>query len=291
MPPKFAKPLTNNEIIADTLGRAPDVTVASSDGCLELSRWRQFVGDYTLPALADPVYVVHLAGTSVQTWDKKAWSQALSIPGCTTIVPASCSTGWLVNGELDTVTLNLSLRHLKGTPAEEQFKRMRFAFSDPLSVELTKQIVAELYSPPSDDRKAYITQLVDTLKVHLLRGHPSTDIPVNVFAANRIHQVISMILNHPEKMFSIEALAEAAGVTEAHFCRIFKQGTGLSPHRFILKAKLERAQYLLSQSSLSINTIADQLGFASQSHFSRAFRSFAGCTPSEHRSRLGTLIQ
>ena len=52
-----------------------------------------------------------------------------------------------------------------------------------------------------------------------------------------------------------------------------------------MKARLDRAQQLLVQTEMNLAGVAESLGFTSQSHFSRAFRSYAGCTPSDYRQR------
>ncbi|MGW8204991.1 hypothetical protein ACWGM0_20915 (plasmid) [Sphingomonas bisphenolicum] len=101
-------------IIADTLKREPEVKLASSDGAWRFSRWRQFVGSYTLPALPDPMFVVQLAGkTNVRTWERDGWSETASYPGAATIVPATMATRWLVDGELDVVTLSIDSGDLR----------------------------------------------------------------------------------------------------------------------------------------------------------------------------------
>ena len=57
-----------------------------------------------------------------------------------------------------------------------------------------------------------------------------------------------------------------------------------------MKARFERAKDLLAQSGLPLGAIADQLGFGSQSHFTRAFHTAVGVTPSEFRRHaLGRL--
>jgi AraC family transcriptional regulator len=102
---------------------------------------------------------------------------------------------------------------------------------------------------------------------------------------------MNAILQRPEGEHSIEELAAQAGVTPTHFCRIFKKATGVSPHQYVMKARLNRAQHMLEQSEASMATIADSLGFTSQSHFTRAFRQFAGETPSDFRRRGRETIQ
>ena len=278
---------TNEAIISDALGRGADLEIGSRAEGWRLSRWRQFVGSYDLPALPDPTFVVHIAGKpKVKTWERDNWSESSSIPGCATIIPAGQATGWLVDGELDVVTLSISSQELQAAPARDQFKRMRFAFTDPLGVALTRQVLAELYAPQTDERTVYVGALVNALKAHMLRGPVSANaasFPTADFSAYRIHHVMNAILTKPEADHSLEVMAADAGLTPSHFCRVFKKATGITPHQYVMKARLDRAQEMLGSSELSIATIADQLGFTSQSHFTRAFRQYTGQTPSGWR--------
>lgn len=280
---------SNEQIISDVLGRSADIEIGCDHAGWRLSRWRQFVGAYNLPALPDPTFVVHIAGKPrVKTWDRDSWSEATSIPGCATIVPAGQETGWLVDGELDVVTLSIASRDLRSVPLRDQFKRLRFAFADPLGVALTRQILAELYAPQNPERTVYVTALTDALKAHMLRGPnsgPGTSFPTSDFAGYRIHHIMNSVLQKPEAEHSLEMMAADAGLTPSHFCRVFKKATGISPHQYVMKARLDRAQDLLSSSDLSIAAIAEAMGFTSQSHFTRAFRAYSGQTPSSWRAR------
>lgn len=276
-------------IIADTLKRGPEVKLESSDGRWRFSRWRQFVGSYCLPALPDPLFVVQLAGkTNVRTWDRDGWSDATSFPGAATIVPASMTTKWLVDGELDVVTLSVDADDLRSASVIDQFSRMRFAFNDPLGAALARQILAELYSPSTGARDIYVAALIDALKAHMLRGPvkaATQEFPVSAFSSYRIHHVMNAIRERPEAEHGLEEMAAQIGITPSHLCRVFKKATGVSPHQFVLKTRLERAQEMLGQSEVSMNLIAEFLGFASQSSFNRAFRKMTGETPSSFRKR------
>jgi AraC family transcriptional regulator len=278
---------SNEELISDTLGRAPDVELISEADGWRLCRWRQFVGAYKLPALPDPIFTVHIAGKAdVKTWESNAWSEMSSSPGCATVVPFGMPTRWLVDGELDVITLSISTLQLKAAAFPDQFKRMRFAFADPLGVALSRQVLAELYAPAAPERDAYVTALVNALKAHILRGSTTagtSDIPTAGFSAYRLHQIIKVVLDHPEGTYTLQDMANDAGVTPSHFCRVFRKATGVSPHQYVMKAKLDRAKQMLSQSPMHLSTMAECLGFASQSHFTRAFRQFTGKTPSEFR--------
>jgi AraC family transcriptional regulator len=280
----------NKAIICDVLGRAPDMEMGSVGDGWSLCRWRQFVGSYTLPALPDPIFTVHIAGKpQVKTWDRDGWTETSSIPGCASIIPSGMPTGWLVDGELDVVTLSMTSDVLKQATHTDQFNKMRFAFADPLGVALTRQILSELYAPHAEERAAYVAAMVNALKAHILTGPPAhghpVDIPTSDFSAYRLHKIMNAVLSRPEQDHSLEAMAAVAGVTPSHFCRVFKRATGISPHQYVMKARLDRAQQILVQTDMHLAGIADALGFTSQSHFSRAFRAYAGCAPSEYRQR------
>lgn len=280
----------NKAIICDVLGRNPDVEMGSLGDGWSLCRWRQFVGSYTLPALPQPIFTVHVAGKpQVKTWDRDGWTEASSIPGCATIVPAGMPTGWLVDGELDVVTLSMSSDVLAGQPYAEQFNKMRFAFADPLGVALTRQILSELYAPQPQERTAYVAAMINALKAHILSGPPAhgnpADIPVSDFSAYRLHKIMNAVLADPAGEHSLEAMATVAGVTPPHFCRLFKKATGISPHQYVMKARLDRAQHMLVQTDLSLAIVSEEAGFASQSHFSRAFRAWFGLAPSVYRQQ------
>ena len=285
----------NETIICDVIGRAPDLQLKGEDEGWQLSRWRQFVGSYKLPALPNPMFVIEIAGKSgVRIWESPGWSEKISYPGAASIVPAGHKTGWLVDGELDVVTLSLSPTVLGDAAAAGRFKRLQFAFSDPLALALTRRVLGELYAPQTPERDLYIDILMKALNAHLVRGPLVTvanEIPTSDSFAFRVHQVMNTILQHPGDPHTVESLAAQASVTPSHFCRIFKRATGVSPHQYVMKTRFDRAQQLLLQSDTRIALIAESLGFTSQSHFSRAFRRITGQTPAEFRQRGRALLQ
>jgi len=78
-------------------------------------------------------------------------------------------------------------------------------------------------------------------------------------------------------------LSSVAGLSQAYFCRAFKASTGLAPHQWQLEARLRRARHLLLASRMSIAEIALDVGFADQSHFTRAFTRAVGTSPGAWR--------
>ncbi len=82
-------------------------------------------------------------------------------------------------------------------------------------------------------------------------------------------------------------LAELAGLARTsvrHFCRAFRASTGYSPHQYLLHQRVERAKTLLAQGKMPLCDIAQSVGFADQSQFTRTFRRHAGITPAAYRA-------
>ena len=78
---------------------------------------------------------------------------------------------------------------------------------------------------------------------------------------------------------SLAELASTVGLSPEHFCRAFRQSTGLPPHRWLAVRRIEEAQTLLLDLSLSLTDVAQMVGYAGQSAFGAAFRRATGWTP------------
>jgi AraC family transcriptional regulator len=85
---------------------------------------------------------------------------------------------------------------------------------------------------------------------------------------------------------SLSQLAACAGLSQTHFCRAFKQSTGVPPHRYILNRRIAHAKNLMANPALSLTEIALDSGFGSSSQFATMFRRIDGRSPSEFRRSL-----
>ncbi|HWG11227.1 MAG TPA: AraC family transcriptional regulator [Rhodanobacteraceae bacterium] len=85
---------------------------------------------------------------------------------------------------------------------------------------------------------------------------------------------------------SLSDLALECGLSVSHFARAFRQATGLPPHRWLLRHRIERSQELLRDRSRSLSEVALACGFADQSHFTRVFSGATGVSPGMWRRSL-----
>ena len=101
----------------------------------------------------------------------------------------------------------------------------------------------------------------------------------------RLARVIDTILEHPEKPHTLETLADVANMSRSTFIRHFEQCFGRTPMEYVRDVRLRRGAQLLQTSGQSVDGVAGKVGFASRSHFSRAFQEQFGCSPKEFRSQ------
>jgi AraC family transcriptional regulator len=132
-------------------------------------------------------------------------------------------------------------------------------------------------------------QLTELLATRLMAAHtgaPTTFQPVmGGLAPTVLRRAIERLRSDSDAGVSLATLASDAGLSRFHFCRAFKESTGLSPHAWLRQHRLEQAMNMLRDTDASIALVAAELGYASQTAFAAAFRRLTGETPSDWRRR------
>lgn len=83
---------------------------------------------------------------------------------------------------------------------------------------------------------------------------------------------------------SLDDVAGEAGVSSAHFSRVFKKVMGLTYQEYLNSRRITKAQHLLRTSAMTATEIALAVGFADATGFGRIFKKLTGRTPSEYRN-------
>jgi AraC-like DNA-binding protein len=101
--------------------------------------------------------------------------------------------------------------------------------------------------------------------------------------ASDIDKLCERIIRNPEAAYKVSAMAAEMCICKDHFTRLFKNLKGVSPQAYVVRARIERAGTLLSNSNLTISEIADQLNYSSVNFFIRQFKQETGITPVRFR--------
>jgi AraC family transcriptional regulator len=102
----------------------------------------------------------------------------------------------------------------------------------------------------------------------------------------RLRKIEDYVRGHLAESIQIEALAELAELSPFHFARVFKQATGMTPHQFVTRERMLRAQQLIRETARSLIDIALEVGYTSPSHFAQVFRREVGMVPTQFRHAL-----
>jgi len=101
----------------------------------------------------------------------------------------------------------------------------------------------------------------------------------------RLHKIVELLRKDPARDYSLDSLADAAGMSRTVFHRLFTQTYGSSPLALLRELRLKRAEELLVQTDMPIKTITARLGYRSRSHFWKLFRDVHGVDPEQFRQQ------
>lgn len=101
----------------------------------------------------------------------------------------------------------------------------------------------------------------------------------------RLKRVLDYIEAKLDEDLSLLVLANVVGMNLYYFARLFKQSTGLSPHRYVLERRITRAKQLLHTPEMTVLEAGVRTGFGDQGNFTKVFRRFVGVTPTKFRAQ------
>lgn len=198
--------------------------------------------------------------------------------------PATVLVDIVLRGELDGVDLATTLR--------ERF-RIPFVFvtshADPATVERAREARPAGYLvKPFLPEEVYAATAVALMHYDASAAYPTGWAAGGVaLSPRRLQRVADHVRSHLGDEIPVQALAEMTGMSVFSFSRLFKAAAGVSPHQYILRARVEEAQRLLRKTSMSVGRIALEVGFQSPSHFTVMFQRHTGLRPVAFRNAQG----
>jgi AraC family transcriptional regulator len=126
------------------------------------------------------------------------------------------------------------------------------------------------------------SQLAIHLWRHYRSGRKGVAGPARM-ARHKLRHVTTHIEDNLAEDLRVEVLAAVAGMNRFHFAHAFREATGVPPHRYVIRCRLDRAKLLLRETALSLTGIAQEVGYGNLSNFSASFRKLTGITPTDYR--------
>jgi AraC family transcriptional regulator len=163
-----------------------------------------------------------------------------------------------------------------------------YNLQDPLTTQLVSTIANEVAGGLFDT--ILIDALNTALAVQIIRlcSNPTATMPAlpNGLSCERLKRVYDFVEGHLDQRLSLTDLASISCLSPYHFSRSFKQTVGVGPQRYVTRRRLERAKTLMRRTNLPLALIAQEAGFADQSHLTSVFRREIGVTPGHYRAQL-----
>jgi AraC family transcriptional regulator len=162
-------------------------------------------------------------------------------------------------------------------------------FADPRLSALVAAVDAEMVAGFPSGR-LFLDSIEQAIAVALVNGHAVRHRPVQIYRGGlgsaRLRRIKELVHAKMEDDLSLDEMAQSVGLSTAHFARMFRKSTGETPHRFVLRQRLERAKAMLCAPDARVLDVAVACGFKTQQHFARAFRDLWGVSPTEYRQDL-----
>jgi AraC family transcriptional regulator len=137
--------------------------------------------------------------------------------------------------------------------------------------------------------KIFGESLATALVIHLIKHYSAWQVKLPSESAGslskyQLQTIQDYISAHLNQNISLSELAGIINLSQYHFSRLFKQSTGITPHQYLTRCRIDKAKQLLSNTELTITDITFEIGFTNHSSFTRLFRKYVGVTPSSFRA-------
>jgi AraC family transcriptional regulator len=246
------------------------------------------------PAVAHPYLIYHLSRPTQVTRKIEGFSteRALIGPRHICLAPGGSVVQTQHTGRPEILQVYIrrsvyetAVNEMYGTSDAEMLPR--YAILDPLLEQLIFAIKRALQNGATADR-LYMDTIAQMIAMHIARHHSTRSRVVEnrlpgTIADWRMQRLFEFIEENLGCDLSLIRMAAEVGVSPLHLPRTFKTATGQSPHRYVLRRRIERAKDLLIKTDTPILEVALSVGFSSQSHLSSWFSRVVGISPADYR--------
>jgi AraC family transcriptional regulator len=164
-------------------------------------------------------------------------------------------------------------------------------FADPRLSALVAAARAEMVAGFPSGR-LFLDSVEQAMAVALIQGHAVRHRPMQLsrggLGSARLRRIKELVHAKMEDDLSLDEMAQSAGLSTAHFARMFRKSTGETPHQFVLRQRVDHAKAMLRAPDARVLDVAVACGFKTQQHFAQVFRDVCRVSPTKYRRILST---
>ena len=275
----------------------PDAPILSSGPLgwsgLIAERFHHEPAEHHFPPLPENTASLYL-GEPVRSvrWSGDGIHEGLTSKGDVTVKTAGQPIGWHFDKDVDLLVMRFAPAFLgrvaeeNGLNADAVELRPSLDGRDDAVEHIGLAMLAEMEAGGIGGR-VYGDALATALATHLLRNHGTSPRAVADQKGGLPRSALRRVTDYVNDNLSLDVgLSEMAGVANLsryHFSRQFKRSTGLTPHQYVIRRRVQRARELLSGTDLSVGDVASAVGFTHQSHLAHHVRRHYGVAPTSLR--------
>jgi AraC family transcriptional regulator len=135
----------------------------------------------------------------------------------------------------------------------------------------------------------FLQGIAQAIAIHLARNYaetaknPESHRGSPSLPGYKLRQITDWMAENVAEEFNLDRLAAQAGLSKFYFNRLFKSAMGVSPSRYQINLRMDKAKRLLRETKKSVVDVALDVGYANPSHFAQLFRRETGLAPSDYR--------
>jgi AraC family transcriptional regulator len=211
-------------------------------------------------------------------------------PGSVTICPAGADYAADGEGNTDAIIVDIDPGRFALAAAEDSAFEAEltecFSRRDQALLDLARRLAVEC-ADGYPDGPLYWNDMASTFIDGLLVRHTSKakGRPRGGLSKQVLVRLRDYVVAHLDERIETDALADIAGRSRFHFTRAFARSVGMTPHRYVVHLRLQRALELMREGRQGLAEIAVATGFADQSHLSRWVRRVHGVPPTGFMGR------
>jgi AraC family transcriptional regulator len=236
---------------------------------------------------------VQLQPSAMDLWiDGKRRPATTNIPGATFLFDLRSDTICEIHSSFDNVRFYISQASLDELAFDQGMRPTKglllsaWGSQDNVLFGLANALLDQVEC--ANERSAlFIDHIALAFHAHVIATYGNVAVPVLSNAGKlstwQLRRALDFMVVHLNDDPTIAELALQCGLSSGYFARAFRQTTGVTPHRWLIQKRVERARALLLRSALSLVDIAVMCGFVDQSHFTRVFARFEGDSPGRWR--------
>lgn len=287
--------VSEGAVLEETEWRKLPSTLKGRSPQFPASRWRSFQnGNLSVAANGAPdtyLIAITLRNTVLSLHlDGKLIHSGIATPGTTQLTGPNAYSECKFTGPFDAIHLHVPVQALHKLLGDDKVEEWAIGVSgqglvsDRTMEHLARTLVMADQNAPRIDTvfsdsvgKAILARLLS-----VFRADPGGDPSRAGLMKWRLVKVTNFVEANLSGTIRLEELSQLVGLSAVHFASQFKATTGLSPHDYVVRRRIERAQEM-TLSDVSLAEIASAVGFKSQAHFTTTFSRLVGKTPNARR--------